>query len=219
MAGRILAPFDADTPGLLVDREIFSSGGNVSGFDIKPQRPCCWFGLHFQLRCAFEGHSIEVLNNLGVSCMMMKDRKEISYGSVSRTSGESPSESSQDATIISESIYIKGEISGQEDLTIQGRVEGTIALTNNHVTVGKTGYLIGDLYGKLISVEGEVQGNLRAEEKINLLASAVVQGDMQAPVISLQEGAKFKGVIDMETGELKQRSQFKPTPSPGPQGD
>lgn len=151
--------------------------------------------------------------------MMMKNRKDISYGSVSRTSGESPSESSQDATIISESIYIKGEISGQEDLMIQGRVEGTIALTNNHVTVGKAGHLIGDLYGKLISVEGEVQGNLRAEEKINLLASAVVQGDMQAPVISLQEGAKFKGVIDMETGELRQRSQFKPTPSPGPQGD
>lgn len=151
--------------------------------------------------------------------MMMKNRKDISYGSVSRTSGESPSESSQDATIISESIHIKGEISGQEDLTIQGRVEGTIALPDNHVTVGKTGYLIGDLYGKLISVEGEVQGNLRAEEKIHLLASAVVHGDMQAPVISLQEGAKFKGMIDMETGELKQRSQLRPTPSPGPQGD
>ena len=89
-------------------------------------------------------------------------------------------------------------------------------LRNNHVTVGKSGHLTGDLHGKLISVEGEVQGNLFAEDKIQLLPSAVVKGDMQAPVISLKEGAKFKGRIDMDTRDARQRSQFRPTPSPGP---
>ena len=92
--------------------------------------------------------------------MMTKNQKDTSPQSLSRTSGTSPSKSSEDSTIISELIRIEGEIAGQENLTIQGRVKGTIELKNNHVTVGRTGHLIGDLYGKLISVEGEVQGNL-----------------------------------------------------------
>ena len=134
---------------------------------------------------------------------------------VSGTSGSGSSGSSKDSTIISKSILIKGEIAGEEDLTIQGRVEGTMTLKNNHVTVGESGHLTGDLHGKLISVDGEVEGNLIAEEKIQLLPSAVVEGDMRAPVISLQEGAKFKGRIDMDTGGARQRSSFRPSDSPG----
>jgi cytoskeletal protein CcmA (bactofilin family) len=145
---------------------------------------------------------------------MIKNKKDTSLQSSSSTLETSPSESSKNLTIISKLIRINGEIAGQENLTIQGRVEGTVELKENHVTVGKTGHLTGDLYGKLISVEGEVQGNLFAQEKIALLPSAVVHGDMQAPVISLQEGAKFKGRIDMDTGDVRQRSQFIPTPSP-----
>jgi cytoskeletal protein CcmA (bactofilin family) len=147
--------------------------------------------------------------------MMTKNTKDTSPGSFSGTSGSSPSGSSKDSTIISKSILIKGEIAGEEDLTIQGRVEGTMKLRNNHVTVGQSGHLTGDLHGKLISVEGEVEGNLFAEEKIHLLPSAVVEGDMKAPVISLQEGAKFKGKIDMDTGGARQRSSFRPSVSPG----
>ncbi|MEE8348894.1 MAG: polymer-forming cytoskeletal protein [Acidobacteriota bacterium] len=118
---------------------------------------------------------------------------------------------SEISTIISESIIIKGEISGQENLTIRGRVEGTIELKKNHIKVDRTGHLKGNLYGKLISVEGEVQGDLVAEEKIRLLPSAVVDGDLHAPVISLQEGAKFKGMVNMDVGDARQQSQFKPT--------
>jgi len=147
--------------------------------------------------------------------MMTKDQKETSLGAFSGTSGSGSSGSSKDSTIISKSILIKGEIAGEEDLTIQGRVEGTMTLKNNHATVGPSGHLIGDLHGKLISVEGEVQGNLFAEEKIHLKSSAVVEGDMKAPVISLQEGAKFKGRIDMDTGGARQRSSFRPSGSPG----
>ena len=146
--------------------------------------------------------------------MMTKNQEDTSPELSSGTSGTTSSESSENSTIISELIRVKGEIAGQENLTIGGRVEGTIELNNNHVTVGRTGHLIGDLHGRLISVEGEVQGNLRAEEKIELLPSAVVDGDIHAPVVSLQEGAKFNGMIDMESGGTRQRSRFVPTPSP-----
>ena len=141
--------------------------------------------------------------------MMTKAQDDTSPGPSSR------SHSSKDSTIISERIRVEGDIAGQEDLTIQGRVEGIIELKNNHVTLGKTGHMIGDLYGKLLSIEGEVQGNLFAEEKIELLPSAVVHGNMQAPVIGLQKGAKFKGMIDMDTGNARQRSRLIPTSSPG----
>ena len=148
--------------------------------------------------------------------MIRRNQKDTPPASPSPSLVESPSKS---LTIISKSILIKGEIAGQEDLTIQGQVEGTMKLKDNHVTVGKTGHLTGDLRGKLISVEGEVQGNLFAQEKIELLPSAVVHGDLQAPVISLQEGAEFKGRIDMDTRDARQRSQFRPTPSPGPKSE
>ena len=147
--------------------------------------------------------------------MMTRNQEDTSPKLSSGTSGTTSSEPSEDSTIISELIRIEGEIAGQENLTIGGRVKGgTVELNNHHVTVGKTGHLIGDLYGRLISVEGEVQGNLRAEEKIELLPSAVVDGDIQAPVVSIQEGAKFNGMIDMDTGSTRQRSRFVPTPSP-----
>ena len=109
----------------------------------------------------------------------------------------------KEPTIISASICIKGELSGEEDLIIQGQVEGTMNLKKNHVTIGKTGRMKGDIYGKLISVEGKTQGNLFGEEKIELRPTAVVEGDMAAPRIKLQEGAKFNGKINMDTKSEK----------------
>ncbi len=73
---------------------------------------------------------------------MTRNQKDTSPGSSFRTSGTSPSESSEDSTIISELLRIKGDIAGQEDLTIQGRVEGTIELKDNHVTVSRTGQIV-----------------------------------------------------------------------------
>ncbi len=121
---------------------------------------------------------------------------------MSRNQKDQASESG--STIIGPSISIKGEITGEEDLTVQGQVEGTIDLKKNHVTIGRTGRIKADVYGRSITIEGEVQGNLFGEERIVLQQSGRVRGDMRAPAINLEEGAKFKGNIDMEAWDEKQ---------------
>ncbi len=87
---------------------------------------------------------------------------------------------------------------------INKKVEGRIEKKKNNITVGKSGRIKGDIYGKVISIEGEVQGNVFGEERIVLRQSGRVRGDMRAPAINLEEGAKFKGNIDMEAWDEKQ---------------
>ena len=118
--------------------------------------------------------------------------------------GKSPVEQLKERTIIGRSISIKGELSGEEDLIIQGRVEGKIDLKKNNITVDKSGSIKGDIYGKSITIEGEVEGNLFGEKRIVLQPSGVIRGDMRAPAINLEEGAKFKGNIAMEAWDEKQ---------------
>ncbi len=108
------------------------------------------------------------------------------------------------STIIGSSLSFKGEITGEEDLTVQGQVEGTIDSKKNHVTIGRTGRIKADVYGRSITIEGEVQGNLFGEERIVLQQSGRVRGDMRAPAINLEEGAKFKGNIAMDSKDEKQ---------------
>ena len=122
--------------------------------------------------------------------------------------GKSPIEQSKEQAVIGPSIIIKGELSGEEDLMIQGRVEGTIELKNNNVTVGRTGHIKADIYGKVISIEGEVQGNLFGEEKVVIRESGVVRGNMRTPRFSLEDGARFKGSIDM-IRTMEESSQHK----------
>jgi len=110
------------------------------------------------------------------------------------------------STIIGSSLSFKGEITGEEDLTVQGQVEGTIDLKKNHVTIGRTGRIKADVYGRSITIEGEVQGNLFGEERIVLQQSGRVRGDMRAPAINLEEGAKFKGNIAMDSKDEKQQT-------------
>ena len=118
--------------------------------------------------------------------------------------GKSPVEQLKELAIIGPSIRIKGTLSGKEDLIIKGRVEGKIDLKKNNITVDKSGSIKGDIYGKSITIEGEVEGNLFGEKRIVLQPSGVVRGDMRAPAINLEEGAKFKGSIDMDSKDEKQ---------------
>ncbi len=115
------------------------------------------------------------------------------------------------STIIGPSLSFNGEITGKEDLTVHGQVEGTIDLKKNHVTVGKNGRIKADVYGRSITIAGEVQGNLFGEDRIVLRQSGRVRGDMRAPRINLEDGAKFKGNIDMDSKDEKQ-SKLKEVP-------
>jgi cytoskeletal protein CcmA (bactofilin family) len=98
---------------------------------------------------------------------------------------------------IGRSITIKGEVSGDEDLLIQGQVDGSVNLKQQTVTVGKEGRVKADITGRVVTVEGEVEGNLKAEEQVVLRSSARVQGDIVAPRVVLEDGGVFRGGIDM----------------------
>jgi cytoskeletal protein CcmA (bactofilin family) len=99
---------------------------------------------------------------------------------------------------IGPSIHIKGDVTGSEDLVIQGRVEGSVDLAQNHVTVGSEGRVKADVSARTVTVEGEVEGDLSAHEQITLRRSARVQGNISAPRVSLEDGAVFRGGIDMQ---------------------
>jgi cytoskeletal protein CcmA (bactofilin family) len=107
---------------------------------------------------------------------------------------------------IGPSITIKGEVSGDEDLLIQGRVEGSIDLKERAVTVGPDGIVNADIEGRIVTVEGKVEGNLRALEQVILKTSARVQGDIKSPRVVLEDGATFRGMVDMGDPSLETKT-------------
>lgn len=113
----------------------------------------------------------------------------------------------REQAVIGPSIRVKGDVTGDEDLTIQGEIEGKVTLTENHITVGKNGRVKADLHAKTISVEGNVQGNLVSSEKITIRKTGNVRGNLIAPRVILEDGARFKGTVDMDgTGAEKARA-------------
>lgn len=100
--------------------------------------------------------------------------------------------------VIGESIRIEGDVRGDEDLLIEGEIEGQISLENHSVTVGRSGRIKADIHGRNINVDGKVQGNLFADEQVIVRESGEVRGNITAPRVSLEDGSKFKGAIDME---------------------
>ena len=100
--------------------------------------------------------------------------------------------------VIGPSLDLTGELSGAEDLLVEGRVQGKIRLPQNAVTVGSKGRVSADVQARLIEIEGEVDGQLSADELIVLRKSARVKGDLTSPRVVIEDGAKFKGTIDME---------------------
>ena len=103
-----------------------------------------------------------------------------------------------DRATIGASIFIKGDLSGEEDLVIEGRVEGKVDLKQNNVTVGKNGKVKADVSGRVVIIEGEVTGNVYAREQAILRQSGAISGNIQAPRVVLEDGSRFKGSIDME---------------------
>ncbi len=109
-----------------------------------------------------------------------------------------PSESRREWATIGPSISIKGDLSGEEDIVIQGRIEGKVDLKQNAVTIGKNGRAKAEIHAKVITVEGEVEGNLYGLDQIIIRNSGSVRGNLLAPRVAIEDGARFKGTIDME---------------------
>ncbi len=102
--------------------------------------------------------------------------------------------------IIGPSITVKGDVSGEEDLVIQGRVEGAVSLAKHNVTIGPDGRLKADIDARSVTVEGEVEGDIRGQEQIILRHTARVEGSIAAPRVTLEDGAVFRGGIEMGSG-------------------
>ncbi len=99
---------------------------------------------------------------------------------------------------IGKSIQIKGELVGNEDLTIEGRVDGKIVLKDHHLTIGANGHITAEIHAKSVSIVGQVIGNVTADDRIEIAATGSMEGDIKAPRVVLADGARFKGAVDME---------------------
>ena len=99
---------------------------------------------------------------------------------------------------IGKSVVIKGELTGSEDLTIEGHVEGKIELRQNVLTIGPNGKIKAQVFAKSVVILGEVTGNVTASEKVDLRDNGSVDGDIAAPRVAIAEGAHFRGSIDMQ---------------------
>lgn len=116
---------------------------------------------------------------------------------------------------IGKSVVIKGELSGSEDLTIEGQVEGKIELRQNLLTIGPNAKIKAQVFAKTVVVEGHVQGNISAGERIDIRDKGVVEGNLAAPRVAIADGAQFRGSVDMQgAGKFADASvDSKPTPT------
>jgi cytoskeletal protein CcmA (bactofilin family) len=104
----------------------------------------------------------------------------------------------RDLVNIGKSVVIKGELTGSEDLTIEGQVDGKIELKDHTLTVGPNGKIKAQLFAKSVIVLGEVNGNVTASDKVDIRDGGSVDGDLVSPRIAIAEGAHFRGSVDMQ---------------------
>ena len=115
-----------------------------------------------------------------------------------------------DQATIGKSLVIKGEVTGSESLYIDGRVEGSINLSGNRVTVGRNGVVSANINAREIVVLGKVRGNLTASDRVDIRSDGSLTGDVVAARISIEDGAFFKGGIDIRKAGQKPNGEELP---------
>ncbi len=115
---------------------------------------------------------------------------------------------------IGKSVVIKGELSGSEDLYVDGKVEGTIQMQGNNLVIGPNGHVHADVNAKGVVVQGRLEGNIRASERAELQKSAVIVGDIVTQRIAIEDGAYFKGKVDIQKEDAKPQGEGKSTSVP-----
>lgn len=105
--------------------------------------------------------------------------------------------------VIGPSIRIDGDLQGEEDLIIEGEVHGTVNLRGNALTIGSKGQVKADVYAHSIRVEGHMEGDLFAAERAVITKTANVRGNITAPRVNLEDGARFRGAIEMDPESLQ----------------
>jgi cytoskeletal protein CcmA (bactofilin family) len=120
------------------------------------------------------------------------------HASRSSASSQSSAEAPRKVSVLGKTLVFKGELSADEDIILQGRVEGSIHHTQS-VTVGIDGVVIGDTHARTIVVEGTVEGDIKGVVSVLIAATATVRGNISAPRVGIMEGANFNGSVDMHT--------------------
>lgn len=118
---------------------------------------------------------------------------------------------------IGKSVLVKGELSGNEDLYIDGEIEGTVELKDHNLTIGPNGRVKANLNAKEIVVLGKVQGNVRASDKLEIRKSGSLVGDIITARITIEDGAYFKGSIDIQRQEARPEGRQAAVASATPQ--
>ncbi|MDR3751120.1 MAG: polymer-forming cytoskeletal protein [Terracidiphilus sp.] len=109
-----------------------------------------------------------------------------------------------DQATIGKGLFVKGEITGSESLFIDGKVEGSINLPGSRVTIGRNGQVAASINAREIVVLGKVRGNVSASDRVDIRAEGSLAGDVTVARISIEDGAYFKGGIDIRKPEAKQ---------------
>jgi cytoskeletal protein CcmA (bactofilin family) len=122
-----------------------------------------------------------------------------------------------DQATIGKSLVVKGEISGSESLYIDGKVEGSINLPGNRVTVGRNGQVAATIMAREIVVLGKIRGNCQASDRVDIRAEGSLTGDVIAARISIEDGAFFKGGIDIRKQGTDAKAGPTPVPAPTPE--
>jgi cytoskeletal protein CcmA (bactofilin family) len=111
-----------------------------------------------------------------------------------------------DQAVIGKGLFVKGEISGTESLYIDGKVEGSINLSGNRVTVGRNGQVSANITAREVVVLGKVKGDVSATDRVDIRAEGALSGNVAAARISIEDGAFFKGGIDIRKPDGKAAS-------------
>jgi cytoskeletal protein CcmA (bactofilin family) len=115
---------------------------------------------------------------------------------------------------IGKSVVIKGEVTGSEDLYLDGQVEGSIDLAGNRLTIGANGKVKANITARSVSIGGKLEGNIRATDRVDLRQTAIVLGDIATQRISIEDGAYFKGGVDIQREPAKPQTPGKPETKP-----
>jgi len=131
---------------------------------------------------------------------MMFKKGQDNYGSAAPSPpriGEQQRINSKNVSIIGPTLVFKGELSADEDLVIEGTIEGTIAHHKKNLTIGRKGHVTADIHASSVLVEGELNGDIHSDGLVSLARGAMVIGNIYCDRIVMQEGARFNGKIEM----------------------
>ncbi|MDF1624140.1 bactofilin family protein [Pseudohongiella nitratireducens] len=129
------------------------------------------------------------------------------------SSAPAPASVSNKSAVLGATIKVKGDISGEENLLIEGQVEGSVSLSSHELTIGKTGKLNANLTAKTIRIDGEVDGDITGKEKVVVTSTSQIKGNIVTPKMTLEEGARFKGTIDIDPAHANSSASPQPSAS------